>query len=147
MWRHRLGTRQSDDERVYHEADERFYVSVGSTRSDEWIIIHAGSKLSTEEWLIPAADAGAEPRVVVPRRPDVEYQLDHWGDRFVVLTNEDAVDFRVMEASIEAPGEWTELDRPRTGPAHHRRRAVRRVPRPPRVERRPAADPDPRPIG
>jgi oligopeptidase B len=107
--RHRLGTPQSDDEQVYQESDERFYVSVGSTRSDEWIVIHAGSKLSTEEWLIPTSDVRAAPRVVVPRRPDVEYQLDHWGDRFVVLTNENAVDFRVMEASIEAPGNWTEL--------------------------------------
>ena len=109
MWRHRLGTPQSDDTRVYHETDERFYVSVGATRSDEWIIIHSGSKLSTEEWLIPAADASAEPRVVASRRPDVEYQVDHWGDRFVVLTNHDAVDFRVMEAPIDSPGEWTEL--------------------------------------
>jgi oligopeptidase B len=109
VWRHRLGTPRSDDERVYHEPDERFYVGVGSTRSDEWIVIHSGSKLSTEDWLIPAAEPRAAPRVVVPRRADVEYHLDHWGDRFVVLTNDDAVDFRVMEAPIEKPGEWTEL--------------------------------------
>ena len=109
VWRHRLATPQSSDERVYHEADARFYVGVGSTRSEAWIVIHAGSKLSTEEWIIPAADAAAQPRVVVPRRADVEYQLDHWGDRFVVLTNHDAVDFRVMEAPIDAPGAWTEL--------------------------------------
>ena len=53
------------------------------------------------------------PRVCVrPRRDDVEYHVDHWGDRLVILTNDDAVDFRVMTAPIDAPDEWTRADRP-----------------------------------
>ncbi|HRE02074.1 MAG TPA: hypothetical protein PLV68_12300, partial [Ilumatobacteraceae bacterium] len=40
---------------------------------------------------------------------DVEYHLDHWGDRFVVVTNLGAEDFRVMTASIAEPGTWTEF--------------------------------------
>lgn len=109
VWRHRLGSNQSDDVRVFHEPDERFHVSVDLTRSGEWIVIDADSKTSSETWLVPAAHPERAPSVVRPRQADLEYHLDHWGDRFVVLTNLDAVDFRVMTAPLEAPAEWSEL--------------------------------------
>jgi len=114
VWRHELGTDQADDVRIFSEDDERFFVGVGTTRSDEWIMIHTGSKTCSEQWLLRADRPTAEPEVVRLRDDDVEYQLDHWGDRFVVLTNLDSVDFRVMTAPIDRPGEWTELvpDRP-----------------------------------
>ncbi len=109
VWRHVVGQDRADDVRIFTELDERFFVSVGATRSEEWIIIHTGSRTSAEEWLIPAADPTAPPRLVAPRRDDVEYQLDHWGDRFVVLTNLDAIDFRVAVAPLDAPEDWTDL--------------------------------------
>ncbi len=115
VWRHALGTPQADDVRIFTEPDERFFVGVGSTRSDEWIVIHSGSKTSSEQWLLRADDPTAEPRLVRGRADDVEYQLDHWGDRFVVLTNLGAVDFRVMTAALDRPDEWTELLPDRAG--------------------------------
>ena len=109
VWRHRLGTAQSDDTLVFEEPDQRFFVGIGMTRSEEWILIHSGSKTSSEQWLLPAADPTAQPMAVLERTDDLEYEIDHWGDRFVVLTNLDAVDFRIMTAPLDAPGEWTEL--------------------------------------
>ncbi|MCU0260264.1 MAG: S9 family peptidase [Ilumatobacteraceae bacterium] len=109
VWRHRLGTPQSDDVVVLTEPDERFFVSVGATRTDRWIVIHTGSKLTSEAWLVPADQPTAPPVVVAPRREGVEYDVDDWGDRLVVLTNLDAPDFRVMAASPDEPGAWTPL--------------------------------------
>ena len=109
VWRHRLGTQQTDDVLVFEEPDQRFFVGIAMTRSEEWILIHSGSKTSSEQWLLAAAEPTADPVVVRERTDDLEYEIDHWGDRFVVLTNDDAVDFRVMTAPLEAPGEWTEL--------------------------------------
>ncbi len=109
VWRHRLGTVQADDVLVYEDPDERFFVGVGRTRSGEWIVVESGSKLSSEAHLIPASDPTAQPAVVRARVDDLEYSFDHWGDRFVVVTNLDAEDFRVMTAPLDAPGEWTEL--------------------------------------
>ena len=109
VMRHRLGTPQHDDVEVFADHDERFFVGVGATRSTEWIVIQSASKLSAECWLIPAGDPSAAPICVRPREDDHEYQIDHWGDRFVVVTNLDAVDFRVMEAPMDAPGDWSEL--------------------------------------
>jgi oligopeptidase B len=113
VWRHRLGTDPGDDVCVYEETDERFFVGVATTRSDRWIVIHAGSKTSAEARLIPADEPTAEPRVVLPRRDDVEYAVDHWGDVFTMVTNDGALDFEVRAAPVAgawATAEaWTEL--------------------------------------
>lgn len=109
VMRHRLGTTQADDVEVFIDHDERYYVSIGLTRSREMIVIHAGSKLSSETWLLPADEPEAVPVCVRPREPEIEYQVDHWGDRLVILTNDDAVDFRVMTAPADDPGAWTEF--------------------------------------
>ncbi len=109
VMRHRLGTAQADDVEVFADDDERFYVGIGTTRSHEFVIIHAASKQTSEAWLLPAGDPGAEPFCVRPREEDLEYQVEHWGDRLVILTNLDAVDFRVMAAETDEPGAWTEL--------------------------------------
>jgi len=109
VWRHSLGTSQAEDTLVFEETDERFYVYVDLSRSGEWIVIETASKVSSEVRLIPAADPTATAIVVRERAADVEYGLDHWGDRWVVLTNENATDFRVMTAPLDQPGQWTEL--------------------------------------
>lgn len=109
VWRHRVGTSQKDDVRVLVENDERFYVGVDLTRSGSWIVIDADSTSSSETHLIPAADPDADPVLVRPRVDDVEYHLDHWGDRFVVLTNEAAPDFRLATAPETSPDHWTPL--------------------------------------
>ena len=55
-----------------------------------------------------------------PRADDIEYQIDHWGDRFVIVTNDDAVDFRVMEAPLDDPGALDGTGRARARPPHQR---------------------------
>ena len=106
---HRLGTPAADDVEVFVDHDERFFVGVGATRNGETIIIHSDSKQSSETWLLDAGDPTGEPVLVRPRADEVEYRVDHWGDRYVVLTNLDAVDFRVMTAPLDDPGTWTEF--------------------------------------
>jgi oligopeptidase B len=109
VWRHDLGTSQADDVLVFEETDERFYVYVQLSRSGEWIIIDSQCKTFSEVLLIPASDAKQDPIVARPRTDDVEYSVDHWGNQFVILTNLDAEDFRVMTAPIDAPSVWKEL--------------------------------------
>jgi oligopeptidase B len=113
VWRHRIGTASAEDVCVFDEADERFYVSVGSTRSDAWIVIHSASRTSADARLIATDRPTDDPTVVLPRREDVEYGIDHWGDSFVMHTNDDAVDFRLLVADGDAdtsdPTAWTEL--------------------------------------
>ena len=109
VWRHVLGTEQVEDTLVFEESDERCYVYVELSRSGDWIIIDSRCKTFSEVLLIPASDPKQAPLVTRPRVDDVEYSVDHWGDKFVILTNLDAEDFRVMTAPVLRPGEWSEL--------------------------------------
>jgi len=109
IWRHRLGTPVADDVLVLAEPDERFYLGVEATRSGAWLVITSASKTSTEAWVLPTDDPTTDLRLVRGRADDVEYGVDDWGDRFVVLTNLDAADFRVMTAPHDRPDEWIEL--------------------------------------
>ena len=113
VWRHRLGTPSTDDVCVFDETDERFYVGIGSTRSEDWIIIQSASRTSADAQIISTDRPTDDPVVVMARRDDVEYGIDHWGDSFVMHTNDDAVDFRLLVADDDAdttdPASWTEL--------------------------------------
>lgn len=99
----------ADDVEVYDEPDEGFFIGVGAFRSGRFIAISCGNQETSETLLIPAAEPTAAPRVVAPRREGVLYDLEDWGDRFVVLTNDDgAVDFKLMWADGDWPaqGSW-----------------------------------------
>jgi len=113
VWRHRLGTPRTDDVCVFEESDERFFVEIGSTRSQDWIMIHSASRTSADVRIIPTDRPTDDPVAVMPRRENVEYGIDHWGDSFVMHTNDDAVDFRLLVAADDADttnaAAWTEL--------------------------------------
>ncbi|GAA4128725.1 S9 family peptidase [Nocardioides fonticola] len=104
VWRHRLGTPQSDDELVFHEPDARFFVGVGRTRSDRFLVIAAGSKNTSEYRFLDADDPDAGWRVFAERVEGVEYSLDHavigGEDVFVVTHNATGPDFEVGLAPI-----------------------------------------------
>ncbi|NKX88981.1 S9 family peptidase [Nocardia coubleae] len=95
VWRHRVGTASTDDVKVFHEPDERYWVSVGATRSEKYLMIWLGSKITTEGWVLESDNPEGEFRVLLPRREGVEYSAEHaviaGEDRFLILHN-DVVD-------------------------------------------------------
>lgn len=110
IFRRRIGT--DADTLVYHEQDPGFFIGIEASRSGRWIVISASNQDTSESWLIPGARPEDAPRCVEPRRNGVRYDLSHWGDRFVILTNADgAVDFKLAEAPDTAPGRanWRDL--------------------------------------
>lgn len=111
VMRHRIGEDPKNDVMVYRDDDERFFVGVGLSRSGEYVFIDCGSKTSTEVSFIPVADPLAAPVLLEPRREKVEYSVEHSGDRFLIVTNEDAVNSRLMETKIATPHrkDWREV--------------------------------------
>jgi oligopeptidase B len=104
LWRHRLGSDVSTDELVYEEEDQRFFVGVHLTRSERFIVLGLHSMVTTEVRLLPADDPRGEFRVVERRHEGVEYYVDHQGERFLIVTNAEALDFRLVEAPVTDPG-------------------------------------------
>jgi oligopeptidase B len=116
VWRHVVGTDPADDVLVLQEDDERFFLGLALSLTEEWVHVMCSSRTSTEERVIPASDPTADPFVVQPRQPDLEYDVVHApgpdGDRFVIVTNADgAVDFKVVTAPVGTPGQehWVDL--------------------------------------
>jgi oligopeptidase B len=111
VWRHRLGQPADNDERVFHEPDERFFVAVGLTRSRHFVLIAIESKQTSEVRFIRASDPTAEPVTIAPRTQGIEYQADHAilpdGDAWLVRSNGPAPDgtpcpnFAVQLVSID----------------------------------------------
>ena len=115
--RHVVGDLPSKDVTVFTEPDERFWAGVGGTRSERFVVIGSESKTSSEYWLLDADTPNNEPSLVEPRREGHEYRVCHQGDRLLILTNDDAVDFRLVETPVDAPGSsnWRELISHREG--------------------------------
>ncbi|MEX2324349.1 MAG: S9 family peptidase [Nitriliruptoraceae bacterium] len=110
VWRHRVGTSSASDELVLEERDERYWVGLGRTRSDEMIAIHIGSKITSEWRAVASGEPDAEPAVVVPRVDGVEVALDHGNGHWYAVTNVDgAQDFKLRVAPTNQPTQWREL--------------------------------------
>jgi len=102
--RHRLGTKTSDDVVVFEEKGD-FFVGVGKTQSDQYILISAADHVTSEIRIVPADAPDAEPRLLAPRRAKHEYDVDHHGDHFYIRTNDQHRNFRLARAPIGTPTE------------------------------------------
>ncbi|MGA7416475.1 MAG: S9 family peptidase [Acidimicrobiales bacterium] len=104
LWRHVMGSDPSAAELVYEEADDHFYLGVGRTRDDEYILLGLDSKLTSEVRALRADHPTGTFTVLAARRHGVEYSVDHdrgsatRPSRFLIVTNDEAEDFRLLEA-------------------------------------------------
>src|SRR6202521_3242051 len=117
VWRHVLGTSTDKDVLVLQEDDERFELSVEPTKSERYVVFTSTSQVTSETRLLPTDQPDAQPRLVEARRHGIEYSIDHQGERLLILTNDGALNFRLMEAPVSSPGResWTEVVPERPG--------------------------------
>ncbi|APH71502.1 S9 family peptidase [Aquibium oceanicum] len=109
---HVLGSDPKQDRLVYEEKDPGFFMNVGGTRTNDWILIAINDHETSEYRIIPANDPTALPKLVKAREAGVQYDLEEGGDVFFILTNIDgAKDFKIMSAPAADPRQenWTEI--------------------------------------
>ncbi len=100
IYKHVLGTDQSQDELVFEEKDETFLCFVYKSRSDKYIMIGSDQTLSSEYRYVDANTPNDEWKIIQPRERDLEYSVDHYDDHFYIRTNLDAKNFRLVKTPI-----------------------------------------------
>jgi oligopeptidase B len=107
IWRHTVGSDASLDTAVFTEPDERYWVGVGLTRSGRFLVLDIASKITSEVRILDTEDVQGDFRVVWPRREGIEYQVEHaivsGEDRLLIVHNEGAEDFQVVDVPAERP--------------------------------------------
>jgi oligopeptidase B len=103
VYRHLLGTAAADDVKVYEEADKTLFVGLDRSASDRYVIIALRGTDTAETRVVPADRPTAAAVVVLARRAKVRHTADHLHGRWVIRTNEDALNFRLVSAPEGAP--------------------------------------------
>ncbi|MGB3416785.1 MAG: S9 family peptidase [Mesorhizobium sp.] len=109
---HQLAGTAGSDRLVFEEADPGFFVNVGGTRNNDWILISISDHETSEYRILSTADLGGEPKLVAAREAGLQYDIEEGGDVFFILTNADgAKDFKIMTAPVADPvrANWKEL--------------------------------------
>ena len=111
IWRHKLGSEQKSDFLVYEEEDNTFYIGVYNSKSNDYVIIYNQSTLTSDYHILKADNPNGEFKQFTPRETPHEYNIEHFQDKFYILTNWDATNFRLMETSESATerSNWKEV--------------------------------------
>ncbi|MEW6412892.1 MAG: S9 family peptidase [Candidatus Zixiibacteriota bacterium] len=111
LYRHRLGTDYRDDDIIYEEKDLAYEMYLSKTKSDEYVLMKLESNTTTEIWYLDADKPEGDFQLISPRKSRVEYMVYHLDDRFLIRTNENAPNFKVLTAPVKDPQEknWKEF--------------------------------------
>jgi len=111
IFRRKLGSQLSEDMLIYEEKDDVFGTMVYKTKSDQFIMIACYSKASDEYRFLDANNPDGEFKIIQPREKDLEYSVDQYLDKFYIITNWEAKNFKLMEVSITNPKKenWKEI--------------------------------------
>jgi len=110
--KHKLGSNPSEDVVVFYEEDDTYRAFVYKTKSDRYLVIGSVSTLTSEFRILNADTPDGEFKMFSPRERGVEYNIDHFGDHFYVLTNKGgASNFKLMKTPVNktTSSNWQEV--------------------------------------
>jgi len=109
--RHILGTDPAQDSLLYEEKDETYFLWLTQSRSKAYIMAFLISTITQECILLPNDGVSTEFKVFQPRIHGIEYSVEHAGDRFYIITNENAQNFKLMQTSLDktTKDNWQEV--------------------------------------
>jgi oligopeptidase B len=111
LFRHKLGEDVTKDDMVYFEKDEAFNVEIRKSKNNNYLFMKLESETSTEEHFLDANKPNGKFKVIQPRQKEVEYSVSQRGDKFYIVTNDNAKNFKLMEVPLAHPSKenWTEV--------------------------------------
>jgi oligopeptidase B len=117
LYRHLVDSDSQTDHLIYEEEDERFFLSISSSQSREYLFLGVTCSSSTEFYFLHSGTPEGFFTRIFERQNDLRYYPEHHGEHFLILTNEDAKDFRLMALPIEtlSKDEWQTIIPHKTG--------------------------------
>ncbi len=100
VYKHQLGTSPKDDVLVYEEKDTTYYTEISKTKSKKYLMIMSENHQSTEGRFLEADNPNGSFRLFSPRQKEVLYFPDHHQDKFIIRTNDNALNFKLMETPV-----------------------------------------------
>ncbi|MDQ3188581.1 MAG: prolyl oligopeptidase family serine peptidase, partial [Pseudomonadota bacterium] len=103
VFRHTRGTDSALDTLVYDEKDKTLFTSIARSASREFLLISVTGFTTTETLTVPSNEPGSAPKIMLPRRSNVRSYADHFGQRWIIRTNDKALNFRLVDAPAADP--------------------------------------------
>ena len=110
--KHVLGADPAQDRLVFEERDKSFYTGVDTTKDEQYVAIVSHSTVSSEMRVARADDPNLAFHVLIPRERDHEYHAEHFGDEWIIRTNWQAKNFRIVAVAAKQVADrerWRDL--------------------------------------
>ena len=111
LYRHQLGSPPEAGVLIYHEKDDSFFLSIRKTRSKAYLLVELENINTSEIHYIQADQPTGDFKVIHPRQQELEYAVEHHSDKFFIVTNDNAKNFKLVEVSVKDPAKanWKEV--------------------------------------
>jgi oligopeptidase B len=111
IYRHKVGHNSDQDVMVYKEDDITYYNGVYRSKSGEYIIIYNSSTLVSDYHILRADNPDGSFVNFSHRGTEHEYSIEHFKNKFYIVTNLDAKNNRLMETPDNATeiSNWKEV--------------------------------------
>ena len=106
IYRHKLGTKVSEDQLIFEEKSEAFTVGIGLSSDDKYFFINSSDHNTSEQYYFDVNEKDPKPKLIKKRQRGILYSVNSWDGKFYNHTNENAEDFKVdISNSLEKP-DW-----------------------------------------
>ena len=106
IYRHKLGTKVSEDQLIFEEKSEAFTVGIGLSADDKYFFINSSDHNTSEQYYFDVNEKNPKPKLIKKRQRGILYSVNSWDGKFYNHTNENAEDFKVdISNSLEKP-DW-----------------------------------------
>ena len=103
LFRHTLGFTVESDVLIHYEQDDAYFLDVSKTRSEAYILMNLNSKVTSEIHYLDANNCSSSFQVIHPRTSGMEYKVEHHTDDFYIVTNDEAINFKLIKAPVASP--------------------------------------------
>ena len=106
IYRHKLGTKVSEDQLIFEEKSEAFTVGIGLSSDDKYFFINSSDHNTSEQYYFDVDEKDPKPKLIKKRQRGILYSVNSWDGKFYNHTNENAEDFKIdISDSLEKP-DW-----------------------------------------